>query len=206
MSNVPEPQRFPGHMRAADSDRAIVSDLLSAAYAEGRLTREEHDSRLERAMAAKTFEDLRVLTGDLVPGSNPGRVVGAFSSSGASVDRSDTGKDAETTFAIFGGMERAGSWVARRFVSNLTLFGGSRFDFRNATFASDVVELNVFCMFGGVDVLVPEGINVRNETVAMFGGSDVKHIIPTPGAPTIVLKGIVLFGGVDVKGARPRRR
>ena len=84
----PEPHRFPGHMRAADSDRAIVTDLLSAAYAEGRLSRDEHDARLAQAMEAKTFDDLRGLTADLIPGSNPGRAVGAFSSAGApTVDR-----------------------------------------------------------------------------------------------------------------------
>lgn len=200
-NSLPEPGRFPGHMRAADADRAVVSDLLSAAYAEGRLTREEHDARLEQAMAAKTFEDLRALTTDLVPSSNPGRTVGAFSSSGApSMDRSQGSDEAETTFAIFGGVERAGNWRVRRNIANLTLFGGSGFDFRDATFTSDVVTLNVFCAFGGVDVVVPEGVNVRNETVAIFGGTDVKNITPSPGAPTIVLKGLVLFGGMDAKG------
>ena len=82
MSNVPEPRRYPGHLRAADADRAIVTDLLSAAYAEGRLTREEHDTRLAQAMEAKTFDDLRALTGDLVPDANTGRTVGAFSLAG----------------------------------------------------------------------------------------------------------------------------
>ncbi|WP_282004841.1 DUF1707 SHOCT-like domain-containing protein [Propioniciclava sinopodophylli] len=202
----PEPHRFPGHMRAADSDRAIVTDLLSAAYAEGRLSRDEHDARLAQAMEAKTFDDLRGLTADLVPGSNPGRAVGAFSSAGApTVDRSGDTNEAETTFAIFGGMERAGSWRARRNISNVTLFGGSSFDFRDATYASDVTTLNVFCAFGGVEVIVPEGVNVRNETVAIFGGTDVKNINPAPGAPTIVLKGFVMFGGIDAKGKQRRR-
>ncbi|HHU40139.1 MAG TPA: DUF1707 domain-containing protein [Propionibacterium sp.] len=204
MSNAyPEPRRFPGHMRAADADRAIVTDLLSAAYAEGRLTREEHDSRLAQAMEAKTFDDLRGLTDDLVPGSNTGRTIGAFSSAGAPhIDRSGAETEAETTFAIFGGMERAGSWRARRNISNLTAFGGSSFDFRDAVFTSDEVTINIFCAFGGVDVVVPEGVNVRNETVAIFGGSDVKNITPAPGGPTVILKGLVLFGGIDAKGKR----
>lgn len=201
----PEPQRAPGHMRAADADRAIVADLLSAAYAEGRLTRDEHDTRLAQAMEAKTFEDLRGLTTDLVPGTNTGRTVGAFSLAGApAVDRSADTSEADTTFAIFGGMDRSGNWRARRNISSLTMFGGSRFDFREATFASDVVTLNVFCAFGGVEVVVPEGVNVRNETVAIFGGSDVKNIAPAPGGPTVVLKGLVLFGGIDAKGKRRR--
>ena len=202
---VPDTPRFPGHMRAGDSDRAIVSDLLSAAYAEGRLTRDEHDSRLAQALEAKTFDDLRSLTVDLVPGTNQGHAVGAFSSAaGPAVDRSPSSQDAETTFAIFGGVERSGNWMVRRNVSNLTLFGGTKFDFRDATFTSDVVELTVFCAFGGVEILAAEGVNVRNETLALFGGTEVKKISPAPGAPTIVLKGVVMFGGVEAKCKRAR--
>lgn len=197
-----EQSRQPGHMRAGDNDRGMVADLLSAAYAEGRLTREEHDQRLQQAMEAKTFDDLRGITTDLVPATNPGRSVGAFTSSGVHIDRGNASPDADLTFAIFGGTERKGVWHARKNISNLTLFGGTVLDFREATFESDVVEVTLFCMFGGVDIKVPEGVNVRNETFAVFGGSDVKHTRPSPGGPTIVVKGLVAFGGVDVRGPK----
>lgn len=204
IDNAPEQRRPGGGMRAGDSDRAMVSDLLSAAYAEGRLTREEHDTRVAQAMEARTFEDLRALTVDLVPSTNQGRAVGAFSSAGApSLDGSTSDDTADTTFAMFGSMQRTGGWRARRHISNLTLFGGSRFDFRNATFASDVIEMNIICGFGGVEIEVPPGVNVRNETLALFGGTDLKRIDPAPGAPTIVLKGLVMFGGIDAKGPKP---
>lgn len=195
--DVPQPRRS-GGMRAGDADRTLVSDLLSAAYAEGRLTREEHDTRVAQAMDARTFDDLRALTVDLVPGTNPGRAVGAFTSTGTpSVDRTGPDSSADTTFAIFGSMQRTGAWRARRHLSNLTLLGGSVFDFRQATFASDVVELNVLCAMGSVEVIVPPGVNVRNEAVALFGGTDVKQIQPAPGGPTVVVKGMVLFGGIE---------
>lgn len=204
--STPEPGRQPGHMRAGDADRALVADLLSAAYAEGRLTREEHDDRLSRAMSAVTFDDLRGLTTDLVPAPIEGRGSGLLASSaGPRIDRTGASTEADTTFAIFGGVERKGIWRVRRHLSNLTLFGGSDFDLTEASFESDVVELNIFCAFGGVDIRVPEGVNVHNETVAVFGGTEVRHASPAPGGPTLVLKGLVLFGGVDVKGPRKRR-
>lgn len=204
--STPEPGRQPGHMRAGDTDRALVADLLSAAYAEGRLTREEHDERLEQAMSARTFDDLRGLTTDLVPAAVEGRAVGVFGSSAApQIDRTAASTEADTSFAIFSGVERRGPWRARRNISNLTLFGGSDFDLTEATFESDVVEFNVFCAFGGVDIKVPEGVNVRNESIAVFGGTDVRNVVPAPGGPTVVVKGLVLFGGVDVKGPRKRR-
>ncbi|MDN5571293.1 MAG: DUF1707 domain-containing protein [Propionibacteriaceae bacterium] len=203
MTMSPDPYRQPGHMRVGDTDRGIVADLLSAAYAEGRLTRDEHDLRLEQAMSAKTFDDLRGLTIDLVPATNPGRSVGAFSSAAApQIDRSQSNSDADMSFAIFGGVDRRGNWRVRRNISNLTLFGGTELDLTQATFESDVVEMNLFCAFGGVDIKVPEGVNVRNETVAIFGGTSVDRVRPAPGAPTVVLKGLVLFGGIDAKGPK----
>src|SRR4051812_38735267 len=56
-----------GSLRASDADRDQVAALLGAAYAEGRLTSEEHDERLEQVLVARTFDDLIPLTADLVP-------------------------------------------------------------------------------------------------------------------------------------------
>ena len=40
------------HMRAATTDRDRAADLLNTAYAEGRLSKEEHEARLSRVMSA----------------------------------------------------------------------------------------------------------------------------------------------------------
>jgi hypothetical protein len=64
-------------MRATDADRDGVHSLLQAAYADGRLTWEEFDSRSSTLMKAKTYDELGALTADLrrpvpyVPGNNP---------------------------------------------------------------------------------------------------------------------------------------
>jgi hypothetical protein len=68
-----------GSMRATDADRDVVHTLLQAAYADGRLTWEEFDTRSTSLMQAKTFDQLTALTVDLRqpvpyrPGSYPGR-------------------------------------------------------------------------------------------------------------------------------------
>ena len=62
-------------MRASDSDRERVAEALRDAHAEGRLTIEEFQERLDSAYAAKTLGELAVVTRDLPPGSPPGREV-----------------------------------------------------------------------------------------------------------------------------------
>jgi Domain of unknown function (DUF1707) len=59
-----------GGMRASDSDREKVVEVLGVAYTEGRLTLDEFDDRTTAAYSAKTWDDLRTLTSDLPAGSH----------------------------------------------------------------------------------------------------------------------------------------
>lgn len=55
-------------MRAGDADRNRAIDVLKAAFAEGRLTREELAWRESRVLAARTYGELAALVGDLPVG------------------------------------------------------------------------------------------------------------------------------------------
>lgn len=57
-------------LRAGDEDRDRTSAALREAYAEGRLTHEEFESRLGDAQQARTFGELARLTSDL-PATRP---------------------------------------------------------------------------------------------------------------------------------------
>jgi hypothetical protein len=51
--------------RASDADRDAAAGLLNEAFAEGRLTADEHDQRLTAAYAARSWQELHQLTADL---------------------------------------------------------------------------------------------------------------------------------------------
>ena len=65
---------------ASDADRDTAVGLLNAAWAEGRLTTDEHDQRLSAAYAARTWQQLGQLTADLPapPGASGQAAVGMF--------------------------------------------------------------------------------------------------------------------------------
>ena len=54
-----------GKMRAADVDRDRVVEFLNTAYSEGRLSKDEYDTRLDNALSARTYADLAQLMTDL---------------------------------------------------------------------------------------------------------------------------------------------
>jgi hypothetical protein len=207
---VPEPTNVGpiagGSLRASDADREQVATLLSTAYAEGRLTRKEHDERIDELMAAKTFDDLIPITRDLVVMGTPSAVATPQPTRRFTIDTTGQNPDSDKMIAIFGGVTRNGRWRVRKNIQALALFGGMDLDLRNAIFEAPVVEISGFWCFGGLDIKVPEGIEVRDQTAGVFGGTDIRDIgDPAPGAPTLVIKGMTLFGGVTVRGPKANK-
>ena len=76
-----------GDLRAAQADREQAITVLKAAYARGRLTKDELESRAGQAFASRTYAELAALTADL-PAASPA------STSRAAASRAATGPDA----------------------------------------------------------------------------------------------------------------
>jgi len=52
-------------LRAGDADRDRVAEALGNAYSEGRLSRDEYDARLDKALSARAYADLDRVVSDL---------------------------------------------------------------------------------------------------------------------------------------------
>ncbi len=73
-----DPRAMPNApLRASDLDRNVALDALSAAYADGRLDREEYDERAAAVQSTKTLGDLLRYLTDLAPDSGPAGLVAA---------------------------------------------------------------------------------------------------------------------------------
>lgn len=80
-----------------------------------------------------------------------------------------------------------------------TVFGGLECDLRGAVITEDVI-INANAIFGGIDILVPDNVNVQLKSVSIFGGADDKRdYSERQDVPTIYVSAICLFGGLDVK-------
>jgi hypothetical protein len=59
---------------------------------------------------------------------------------------------------------------------------------------------------GGVEIIVPEGLNVQVHGFGFMGGYSGSPVGPLdPAAPTVHVKGFAFMGGVDVKRKGPRQ-
>lgn len=79
------------------------------------------------------------------------------------------------------------------------VFGGVELDLRNAIFETDV-RIDVMSLFGGIEIKVPEYVNVKVDDTPILGGvSNKARLMPMPGAPTIYIRATCILGGLEIK-------
>lgn len=79
------------------------------------------------------------------------------------------------------------------------VFGGIDLDLRRAKINSDVT-VNVTCVFGGVDLYIPENVKIKVQTNSVFGGVDQSKLTDIENAEyTIYINATCIFGGVEIK-------
>lgn len=80
-----------------------------------------------------------------------------------------------------------------------SVFGGITCDLRGASFSGDSV-IKVSSVFGGIDIIVPDHVNVKVNSNSLFGGiKDRRHRNSNSNQYTVYVDGNCLFGGVDIK-------
>lgn len=77
------------------------------------------------------------------------------------------------------------------------VFGGVKCDLRRAVIEKDCA-VQVSAIFGGVDILVSDNVNVKVNANCIFGGISNKTAAHKD-APTLFVNGTCMFGGVEIK-------
>ncbi len=195
----------PGSYRASDADRDQVTEVLNTAYAEGRLTIDEHHERSQAALEARTFDDLTELTADLVPMQavpvhrDPDRR--------QLVVREGALPDSDKMSTVMSTVKREGSWRVRAHSVTNNVMGDIKLDLTQATFDAPVVELTGTVLMGSMVIRVPVGVTVINEVTNVLGDTTVKDIgEPDPSMPTLVLRGTNIMGDIKVRGPKKPSR
>lgn len=77
--------------------------------------------------------------------------------------------------------------------------GGAKLDLRKATIKKEAT-VEVFALCGGIELVVPREITVRNQTSAILGGvEDKSEREGGKNAPVLYITGDVIMSGVEIK-------
>ena len=72
--------------------------------------------------------------------------------------------------AALGGVERKGRWIPARQNYAVSVMGGVSLDFREALLPPGETEVLVFTAMGGAEIIVPPGLAVESDGMAILGG------------------------------------
>jgi predicted membrane protein len=104
-----------------------------------------------------------------------------------------------SAMAILGGVSRGNNSRAFRGADLLAVMGGCVIDLRQAAINGEAV-IDVFAMWGGIEIKVPEDWTVVSRVVPLMGGVDDKTRPPqTATAHRLVLRGFAVMGGIEIK-------
>lgn len=193
-------------IRVSDAERNKVVDVLREQCSEGRLTLEEFSDRVGDVFNARTRRELDAAVADLpvpveydpLPGTQADH-----RSQPAPVDAAPARRRPVRKWivGIMSGGSAKGRWRPADETHVLALMGGCEVDLRNAEIDNDDVVIKAYAVMGGIEIIVPEGIEVELDGFALMGGNErrIKDVPRLPGTPTVRVRAFSMMGGVVVK-------
>ena len=118
-------------------------------------------------------------------------------------DADDKTMDAQT--AVFSGSERVYNDEVFSGSNMVAIFGGAELDLRKAKFTKDTV-IKAFALFGGVDIKVPEDVNIKSKSGFIFGGISDDRKGESKGKYTIYLDAAGGFGGITISDKSKQKK
>jgi hypothetical protein len=189
----PDPDR--PELRASHEDRDRVVEALRVAAGDGRLTPEELDDRLERALTARTHRELVVLTTDLPD---------AGTAAGEGAKARPVPRETLRIAHLGGNARQVGRWVVPKRIEIRVTGGSVLLDFTEAVITGPVLPVDIDIKGGHLTIITRPGIEVDAGDLTTFGGT--VQVPAGGGAASAILRvelsGSVFGGQVRAHGRR----
>lgn len=216
-----DPQQPPApRLRASDKDRDAVLSVITEAVTSGRLDPDETAERQDEAISAKYLDELMALIVDLPEGHelyrSPQRQTGGGTAPGAALahrdgpeplaPRAEPGSEKPmNSVAIMSGRELdvpAGTSE----ITTYALMGGDNVDLCEVMGPGVTVSLTAYSMMAGHDIYVPPGVRIRDDTINIMAGNEIRGSAKGDGSNgTLILKGVSFMAGHEVHLAKGYR-
>lgn len=120
-------------------------------------------------------------------------------SGGVFTEASRPGNSYKTASVLFGGQDIIYGQEDFTGASYSAVFGGLTINLRKVTIIGNVA-INVTAIFGGIDLILPDDVQVTINVTPILGGSECKYPSSSnPDAPRIIINGTASFGGIEIK-------
>jgi hypothetical protein len=203
----------PLSMRASDSDRHAVADVLGSAYAEGRLNLAEYHERLDALMQTTTYGELVPFVLDLpnVEDKLPTPLRRDLAQPQSSAPSQGVTKRSYSkggpalghTVAVLGENKRRGSIHVSGGTTVVAVLGEALLDLSKATFASADVTITLNAVLGQATLIVPADAILTMGVVPVLGQvstpDDLGPTRTSSNPPHIMVRGVALLGEIRIE-------
>ena len=110
-----------------------------------------------------------------------------------------TGESRLSELAIWSGVQRRVSSPVFRHADLTAVMGGIELDLRQAGTGGGEAVIDVFVMWGGIEITVPPDWAVSNQVLPIMGGAEDKSTGTQTSQNRLILRGVAIMGGVEVK-------
>jgi class 3 adenylate cyclase len=191
-----EPERRLPDVRVSDAERDRLVDELRRFCTDGFLTLDELGDRVEAVLEATTRGELELVVADL-----PARPAEAEEAA-----PKPRGRVTRFVVSFMGANDRKGRWRPARRVTAVVLMGSCTLDLRQAEVEGDELVVTAVAVMGGIDVVVPEGVEVDLTGLPIMGSKarKVADVPRRPDFPLVRVRAYPVMGGVVVRSRPPR--
>jgi hypothetical protein len=178
-------EALPPAIRASDAERDSIVIRLREAMAEGRLTLDDFSQRTDAALTALTREQLTEVVADLP--ASPVYAPATF--------------PPPWVIGVMGSAKRIGRWRVGHELHAVSIMGECKIDLRGAVIDSPVITIDALAIMGTVEIIVPEGVEVDLEGIAIMGSKELRmsNAPIGQGAPRVRVTGLALMGEIKVR-------
>ena len=196
-----------GALRVSHEDRDQVAEALRVAAGDGRLTADELDDRLDKALNARTYDDLAPLLADL-PATGTALAplpvpLAAVMAGGAAPAPPRELVQIETTS---GQSKREGRWAVPARMALKTRSGQIKLDFTQAVITAPALHIDAEVRSGQILLLTRPGIAVDLDDVTVRSGQVRVRSPWGDSVPTLLRITVSGTCGSGQITARPPRR
>ena len=217
-----------GGIEEMDRERQGALDVITSAFALGKISLEEYEVRAEKIQKSVALSEISGQILDLPPAEMPreterasrGAVgnpnarkapnsVGGFSSlrrpSPAPIEDlyvEERNGSPEFSVCVMGDRKLAGDWLNSDQATSFTLMGSTTLDLRNTALPPGRLKIDAIAIMGEIRILVPRGLPVKMSAVPFMGEANIHSSVEQRidrRAPWVDVSGIALMGSIIVK-------
>lgn len=178
--------------RLTPQERQAAERRLQEAVGEGVLEFDEFEHRIGVVLTARTRAEIEPVLADL-----PKPADAPVPARPRPVRR--------WLLAFMSGHEERGRWRPADHTIAVAVMGGVEVDLRHAQLATDELQITAIAWMGGVEIIVPPGVEVEMTGFAFMGGkSNAVPDLPDDRAPLVRVRAFALMGEVEAKTKAPK--